>query len=248
MSTNIENIIISSWPSAGGSTAARFVALVFEMKYIYAGSVLKRWADKMGYNSKTNAINAWAEKYHDYWDLVWEGFIAVYAKNSSNTVFEGMTAGFLLDNDNLFKIFIKASTTERDKRAKTDGRTEDISTRDDFLRKEWLERFAIDFYDESLIKNRYDFVVDSSNMGIKEVSRLLITRLGKEDIRDQKMANTLKTFESHYRNYQQKKTYLISELEKRNLLISADELLIKIYEEYTDLVKDIPQEMKEAMY
>ena len=247
MRNNNTNIIFSSWPSAGGTTAARFIALMFEMKYVYAGGVLKYWVKAMGYDPKSNQINEWAEKYHRYWDLVWENFIAKYALSSTNALVEGMTAGFMIQSDKVYKVFVKADLEVRMKRAQGDKRSESVGVRDAFLKNEWKERFGIDIFDEELIKRSYDFVLDATNIGIKEVWTSILQNLNENNVRNFNLSKYLKNVESVYAKYERNSDYLKDELEKKGLILESSQVLKIIKEQYPDLVAQIPEEMKSVI-
>ncbi|MBD3280735.1 hypothetical protein GF389_04395 [Candidatus Dojkabacteria bacterium] len=245
--SNNKNIIISSWPSAGGTTAARFISLVLNMKYVYAGGVLKHWADSMGYDSKTQRIMEWERKYHKHWDYVWENFIAKYALNSKNTLLEGMTAGFMIQSDKVYKIFIKASLKARMKRAANDKRTETVQERDYFLRDEWNARFGINIFDEQQISDNYDYILDTSYIGIKEVWTKILKNLAKNRARKFSLKKKLNEADEIYDKVQSNPDYLKNELGERDLFFRSEKVLEIIKEQYPELIRDIPEDMRSVM-
>ncbi|MBN1331820.1 cytidylate kinase family protein [Candidatus Dojkabacteria bacterium] len=247
MQNNTSNIFFSSWPSAGGTTAARFIALIFEMQYVYAGGVLKYWADSMGFDSKSAQINEWAAKYHQHWDFVWENFIAHYALNSRNTLIEGMTAGFMIHSDKVFKIFIKADLEARIKRAQGDERTETVQERDEFLRKEWRARFGVDIFDDEQIERNYDLILDTTNIGIREVWVVILKKLHEKGVRSFKLEQKLDELENIYVEYETNAQYLKDKLKEKRLIFESPEILRIIKTKHTDLIKNIPDEMKAVM-
>lgn len=238
------NIIISSWPSAGGSTQARLIALIFNMNYVYAGGVLKYWVDAMGYDSKTNEINKWGEKYHEHWDYVWENYLIEKIKYSKNTLFEGKTAGFLTKEPNIFKIFIKASLEARTKRSKGDKRAEEIKQRDEFLRQEWFSRFGFDLFDEESIKEKYSLIIDSSDISIQDTFMLILEALKENKIREFNYAEKVDRLKQIMKQYNTDSKYLINEIEHLALIQTPQKCFEEIKLKHMHLIANIPEEMK----
>ncbi len=239
------NLIISSWPSAGGSTAARILALVLNKKHIYAGGVLKAWVKAMGYDPKSNEINDWSEKYHDHWDYVWENYIKQKVQNSSNTIFEGKTAGFMLKNTpNTYKIYITASLQARMNRTKADMRIEEIQIRDKYLQKQWKKLFGFDLFDMQTLKNCYDYIIDTTNLNIPETAINILTQLNEQSIIQGDVETFIAKVKDVYEQYIKNSNYLMEEIEKRKLCFDPESIFKEIASDYPELIKDIPEEMK----
>lgn len=237
------NIMISGWPSSGGSTQARLLVLIFDFNYIYAGGVLKYWVDAMGYNSRSNDINTWADKYHADWDYVWENYIAKKIKTARHTLFEGKTAGFLVNDNNIYKIFIQASLEARTNRSRSDSRQEEIQKRDKFLQKEWMNRFNIDIFDQNLINKKYDLVLDTSEIGIRETAEIILNSLEKNfgnfdnNIFLEKLENLMKEYEKN-------SNYLLDQIKSKGLILEPQNIFKEIKSHYPELIENINTEMK----
>ncbi len=242
-----KNIIFSGWPSSGGSTQARIVSILFGMKYIYAGGVLKYWVKQMGYDPKTSEIMDWTRKYGDHWDYVWENYIQLKAQEATNTVFEGKTAGFLIDSDNVYKIFIKADIQARLDRSKGDGREESIIERDKFLRKQWKETLDVDIFDEAEIERKYDFVLNTSKMSIEAIANMIIERLDNDQVISFEI-NEIKTkLNNLMSEYVRNNEILQQRLTENSLILEPASILEEINSKYSHLIKAIPQEMQNSM-
>lgn len=247
MNNTVTNIIVSGWPSTGGSTQARLLAILLDMKYIYAGGVLKHWGKQMGYDPSTDDINTWAKKYHKSWDFFWEAYVARKIINSENTLFEGKTAGFMIDDPKIFKIFIKASSEARAKRAKTDNRKEEIEKRDKFLAKEWFDRFGFNIFDEKLIKERYDLVIDTSDLGISEIAKNILTHLYKARVKNFNLDNKLQSLSELMTDYKKSPKILMNILLKRSLIITPEDIFKEVNDKYPELLENLPNDMREAI-
>jgi cytidylate kinase len=156
---------------------ALILADFLNLKYIYAGGVLKEWAKKMGFDPTSDAFHDWEAKYGDDWDKFWEGYIAKKLAGEDGFLCEGKTAGFLLANGRAFEVMVTASEEVRAGRASKDGRTEQLHARDKFLSERWYRLFGIKLMDPAAIDENYDLRIDNSNLTISESVGLALTGL-----------------------------------------------------------------------
>lgn len=242
------NIIISGWPATGASTAAKFMALTLDMKYLYGGGMLKYWADQMGYDSKTNEINDWTEKYGKYWDKFWDIYAKWKIENSDNIIIDSKILGFFVKRPNNIKeIFLIASTEARKKRVGSDKRTEDISVRDKMLRQSWLKAYKIDIFDRKSLESNYDFVLDTTSINIPDVAlRILEFIDSKNPSYFNKHQKILSELVPEYNNAP--RAYLKEALRDRNLYFPQEQIIKEwnssLFEKYAD---KIPVEMRKAI-
>lgn len=166
------NIIVSSWPAAGGTSAALILAHNLQLKYVYAGGLYKQLAAILVGDERGNKLAEFEQQYGAEWDYAWEDFRAKLMQNSDGYLLEGKTAGFLQeDRNNCFNIMLTADITERARRAGTDGRQEDLDklkARDQELSKRWQELFDVNIYDLTSIRQHYDVHIDSTNLSIEQ--------------------------------------------------------------------------------
>ena len=215
------NILISGWPGAGSSTAAKILALTLNMKYLYGGGVLKHWADSMGYDSKTNAINDWMEKYGDKWNSIWEKYIIEKQKQIDDTIIDAKLVGFFVEKAaSVQKFYIIASNEARRNRAGSDQRLEDIEKRDDILKNSWIEKYGINIFDTEQLKKNYDHVIDTSEIGIKEVALKLLDLITQ--------TNYSSEIEAIMKSYESELKFLENELKKRSLYYAPEQVLAEI--------------------
>jgi len=242
------NIIISGWPATGASTAAKLIALTLDMKYLYGGGMLKYWADQMGYDSKTDEINDWIEKYGKYWDEFWDKYAKWKIENSDNIIIDAKMLGFFVKSSNNTKeIYLIASLEARRKRVGSDKRSEDVILRDNILRESWLDTYNIDIFNKESLKKNYNFVLDTSEISIPDVALRILNFL------DSKKASL---FDAHQKKLQELMEgylqdpgdFLNNELAKRDSYYPKEEI-IKEWNtsEFKSLVEELPMAMRKAI-
>lgn len=249
------NLVVSSWPSAGGTTISLVIATLLGLKYIYAGGVLKEWARRMGYDPTSNEFHEWEDKYGESWDHFWENYISKKLSSTEGFLSEGKTLGFLLPAGRANEIFIIADAETRAHRAHIDGRTEEIKARDSLLANRWKRLFGIELLNRDSLKENYDFVLDNSKLTI---SQSLLTvwehivewhQLPNDFLQDPKSY-----FDQVDAQFQQEKTSGIDprkrwkdQLASKNLYISSESVFSEWIEDYQNELAKLPQEMRQAV-
>lgn len=251
------NLITSSWPGAGGTTTALILAGLLELKYIYAGGVLKEWAKRMGYDPSSNRFHEWEEKYGDAWDMIWEAYIKAKLEAETNFLYEGKTAGFLLPKDIGYKIMFTATAEERAKRASTDNRTETIIARDKLLQARWKEEFGFDLFAAQDIDKYYNLRIDNSHLTILETtlaaleSIKIFCRQNKIEIPEKFDKDHVAQVEKTYWELNKKdgsgKQYLQNILSQQNLLVDNDVIFADFENKVPELISQLPSEMAEVI-
>jgi cytidylate kinase len=246
------NLIVSSWPSAGGTTVALVLADTLNLKYIYAGGVFKEWAKRAGFDPATNEFHEWESKYGESWDYFWEDYILNKVSSEENFLSEGKTAGFLLDPENAYEIMLIASGEERARRAGLDKRKETIKDRDNFLRKRWMKLFNIDFMDLEQIEENYDLIFDNTEIGIIESLELIL-----KEILDYVEKNRLKLKvnvdpkEINLEKYKEQasidKNLIRDSLRDKGLFISNEDIFQEWKDKYSEKLSKLPKLMQEAL-
>lgn len=239
------NILISGWPGAGSSTAAKILALTLNMQYLYGGGVLKRWAELMGYNPKTNELNSWILKYGKYWDDLWEKYLLSKADKLDNTIIDSKISGFFIDKpEKVIEIFIIASLDARMSRAAGDKRKEEIRERDEILQKTWEKKYNINIFDQKELSAKYNYVVDTSNIGIQAVARRLLEIVSKKQPDQFQLDTYKKRLNAIYHSFFQNSDYLNDALREKKLYISPDKILEDLQSgDYADISSHLPPEM-----
>lgn len=254
MSDKPLNIVFSSHASAGGTTLALIHANTLGLRYIYAGGVLKEWADLMGYDSKTAALHKWEQEYGDHWDIVWENYIVSKLSAEPNFLCEGKTAGFLLPSGRAYEVFVTAPLEVRAQRAGGDGRTEDIAARDHLLGERWLRLFNVDFLNPVAIRDNYDLLLDTGALSIEESCAQIRAGIsgyfGASEVTERYHANFPRVI-GHYwaneRSDRRGKKSLQQRLIDDGLYVTNVDIFKDWNNGYSYLLKDIPVEMRTAV-
>ena len=170
-------ISISGKPGSGKSTLAKMLAQELGYKRYYMGGLRRAMAKKKGMTLQE--LNALGEK--EAWtDTEVDEYIKKLGKSEDNFIIESRTAFRFIPHS--LKIFIDvdlpvgAARVFQDLQKKDNTRNEDrnLNTIDDVLKSHekrilsdttrYKKYYSIDAYDTS----NYDFVLDTSNLGIGE--------------------------------------------------------------------------------
>lgn len=231
------NLIMSSWPSAGGTSTSLILAKILGLSYVYAGGVLKDWARAMDFDPTSNQFHEWEKMYGEHWDKVWEPYIEAKLRKESGLLYEGKTAGFLLPSELAFEVMIVATPEARVSRASTDGRTEEIIARDKFLQERWKELFGFDFLSREEIKQNYDLLVDNSHLSIRETTKTILKTLNASEELLEEAKEELDELN---------KEELKSELNEMGLILSSEQVMSELREMLPELFKQLPKEMQDG--
>lgn len=165
------NITLSSWPGSGATTLGIILANLLKRKYINVGNIFRYLGLKLGFSNEgidrpefdnyiENIIGPTVDNYVDYKLL-----------NDSNLIIDADISAFRLGkHPKIFSIFLKADLDNRIERSITKNREDTIvilEKRDKILRAKYIELWKVDFFDEDLIKHKYNLLFDNSNMSIE---------------------------------------------------------------------------------
>lgn len=242
---NPQNIIVSSWPSSGGTTMALLIANLLQMQYVYGGGVLKTFAKEM-YGAESGKPHIqFEQEYGIPWDGIWEAYAKWASETKSHILLEGMTAGFFYNNDNTFAIMFKASLESRAQRSDRDSRLDSLETlkiRDVEVRERWIRDLGVDVYDEDLIKEKYDLMLDTSGMTITE-SLLSVQEHLQESGFDVNISMAeAAALEQKY--WDKGKDFFKEKLRAKGLLLDAGNVFTEWKEHFPKMVSELPEDMR----
>lgn len=245
------NLVVSSWPSAGGTTISLVLAELLKLKYIYAGGVLKEWAKLMGYDPTSDRFHEWEANYGEVWDRFWESYIADKLSKEANFLCEGKTLGFLLAPDKAFEIVIIADLEERARRAGKDQRSESIAARDQLLAERWKRLFGIKLLDKQSLAANYDLVLDNTNLTIATSLEIIWSKLAEYYSEVEFTAEQASTIDQEFwqdmKAGKSGKDRWKSKLEEQGLYYTNEHVFKDWLDNYQDKFSQLPVEMQLAI-
>lgn len=242
---NPANIIVSSWPSSGGTSMALLVANELQMPYVYGGGVLKTFSKEIFGGDSGQPHIKFELEFGENWDKIWETYAEWSLQTKSGILLEGMTAGFLYNNPSSFAIMFLASLESRAQRSDKDKRLDSLETlkiRDKEVRERWIQMLGVDIYDKELIKEKYDLMLDTSGMTITE--SLLATQGYLQEAGFQIDISTARAAQLEEKYWEKGKDFLKQKLAAKGLLIDAGDVFTEWKEHFPKLVAELPQPMR----
>lgn len=242
------NIIVSSWPAAGGTTIAILLSYMLGLKYVYAGSVSRYLAAHLADNDLVKLF----KKYGVEWDTLWESYREQILAQDSGMLLEGMTAGFLQqDKTNVYSIMISAELETRARRLVAEGRVESVEQMKDRQQEDedrWYKQFGFKFYDVNDINQHYSLHIDNTKLTIEETLEIIFNALAQEDYFSDKyfFPDLVKQIDSTVKEYwEQGKDHFRTNLSAKNLIIQPEQV-IKSWVEL-DIIKQIDDDKLELI-
>lgn len=179
---NKTNLALSGWSGAGTSTITLILAILLQRKYYYLGSVFREVVRQL---SKTSAdtVDSQLPKYEKYIQPTLGKLIDQYVDHklihAQGIILETDISAFRVGKrPEYFSIFLKTDFDVRASRFNWDqrsGNNETLQKRDSALQEEYLKLWNIDTFDENLIREKFNFVLDNSNLKIEEtVTKILL--------------------------------------------------------------------------
>ncbi len=234
---------------------ALILAQLLKLKYIYAGGVLKEWAQRMGYDPSSDAFHEWEMLYGESWDYLWEDYIKDLVSSNHNFLCEGKTAGFLLPDGRAYEVMVTASAQVRAQRAGGDARTEDIAARDKILSERWQRLFAVNIYDLDAIEANYDLLLDNSQLTIAGSISKVLSGLQAHEVYSKgydyeqlrlRAQELEQSFWADQHRGKSGKDSLKSYLQTNDLYYTNEEIFASWLNK-PDMLRDLPKPMRDAL-
>lgn len=243
------NIIISGWPAAGTTSLSLILAYLLEYKYIYAGGLMKYMAQQaVGTDNGVKYIE-FERSFGPYFDIIWEPYARWKVTTSDKLMLEAKTAGFFIEDENVYEIMVIADLQTRTIRAQGDKRKDNITTinaRDQELRQRWIKEFQVDLFNEDQVLSQYDLVLDNSKMTIEEELETTLRYL-EEDYRfpeDNLSIQRIKVPEAVNLHWQHGKDYFRKLLYENNQYVLPEIIIKELKYQFPDLLAKLPASVK----
>lgn len=235
------NIVVSSWPGAGGTTLALLISYYLKFNLFLGSQTNRLLGTKLGY-SLNGAGRVKADEYLDkYWGPVYDKYVDYILLNKKNYLVESDIAAFRLGlNDNFFSIFLAPSLESRKKRLEVDGRTEEVlllEEREKKAQQHYKALCGLDWLDLNTVIQKYNLVLDNSEMKIAQELEYIFEALGK------KVEKPLSEIENEF--WENGKDYYLQKLKEEGLLISTEEIIKDIVKTFPKAVNEMPSELRD---
>lgn len=168
-------ITISGMPGAGKSSVAKYLAKKLNLRYIYAGGIMRDIAKERGFSAKGNGFVEWekfVEKNPDIDKKLDKRLLKEVEKG--NCITDSVLAGYLIKKADL-KIFLKVSLKDAAHRIALRERITDktalsnIKNRIKIRQNRWKKLYKIDFKN----LDPFDFVFDTTKFDKREVLKIM---------------------------------------------------------------------------
>ncbi|MBU5537011.1 MAG: cytidylate kinase family protein [Candidatus Aenigmatarchaeota archaeon] len=164
-------IVVSGPPGAGSSTIAKALARKLKLRYFSVGKIQKSFGKSK--KEGKSSLEVWRKKYgrtKEFHQKVLDEPQIKEAKKGNVVINSKLGIYFLRDMSNK-KIWLDVPLEVRAKRSAQRDKIsvkqamKEIKEREKIERKEWKRIYGFDYFDQ---KKYADFVIDTSNMSIKE--------------------------------------------------------------------------------
>lgn len=227
--------IISAWPGAGGTTLSMLLAYYNDFTLIEGSSMFRYIARdlKIG-DTGAGMIDADKLLQEEFAPLYDKYMTSYLTKDNENAVIDTDMISFDSKNyDFITGIYLHSSFEARKERLITDSRPEDIEFLEERLKnlsQAYRKLYYVDIESISDLKNRYDFVLDNSNITIAEELRAVSKKIDEE---------TSTKLERLF--WSKGKDWFIEELKNKNLLRWGKNLLKDLNSKFPNEVAQLPE-------
>lgn len=250
-------IVVSGWSGSGSSTLAILLALILEIKLFKATDAFRLLWDKLGYGQTgENIIKADNEEslIEPYFGPLFDKLVDETLVNSDlNLVLESDIAAFRLGKrSEFFSIFLTPSLEARKARLQAGGRAEDV----DVLEKRDLGHQAIykkltglDFLSLEDIKQKYNLVIDNSNMPLDAELRVILNQLKTDTIissdRFDELIRRIDEVINRFESLGSKA--IVEEMKNDGEVIDGKYIISEIVRKHRGEIENFPEELKNAI-
>jgi cytidylate kinase len=243
------NIIVSGWPGAGTTTLSILLSSILDYKFLDGGSLYKYFAKQIvGADSGDNFL-FFENNYGKYWDMLWDKYAVWKINHTDKLLLEAKTAGFFVEDEDVYEIMVIASVQARIQRAEKDGRSQaafTIEARDKDVRNRWWVERGIDLYSPQQIRDNYDLILDNSTMSINHELDLILKTFEEDyhfpgtdlGVERKKVDSYVSQFQNHG------KEYFLADLDKRGLHVTPKQVFADWQKNFADDIKQLPLQMQ----
>lgn len=243
------NIALSGWSGVGTSTLTLLLSRLLGRRYVYLGAVFRDLGSRLGFAEEgmdRPAADAYLEPIIG---RTVDNYVDFVLLNGDGVILESDLSAFRLGtHERVVSVFLKAEMETRLERIAYDNReggAEALAERDRVLREKYLELWGIDIFDQELINEKYNLVLNTSDFSILE-KVLAVLAYFRHDGRlsydwdeierrsSTEVENYLRYGKSEYRNA----------LERDGLVMGAKEIEADIAANFAEDVASFPEDVR----
>lgn len=248
-------IVVSSWPGCGGTTLALLLSKMLNYK-LYRGSETFRYLlRRLDIPDTGDGILEAENILQPYFGPIYDKYIdhLLMDVDKDNFIVESDTGAATVGKQNdLFSIFLHANDETRFAHFKTDGRAEDIETmkqRDQELRESYLKLRDFDFFDTEAISQKYNLLIDNSNINIAQELNIVLNELKKFDLGENINIDALlqKVPEEEKAYLDKGKSFILDLLKAKGQAVSVIEILKDMTSLFQPEISKFPAKLKNVM-
>jgi predicted cytidylate kinase len=168
----MNKITLSGFAGSGKSTVGKILKEKLDYEFISVGNVSREFAQKE-YGLTINEFQEKCKKEPELDDLIDERFSQLC--NGTDNIVADYRLGFHFVK-NAFHVFLRvsdniaASRIQNDDRGKENVNPDSIKKRNQDMRQRFIDKYKVDFTDES----NYDLVIDTDNLSPKDITKQII--------------------------------------------------------------------------
>lgn len=239
------NIVVSSWPGAGGTSVSLMLTELLGCRYLNVSHVLDLLAGILYKSADDANLIKFEREFGNVWDDIWEKYISWKLGKEDKIVVDGRITGFFVEDEKrIFEIMIIADMTTRLRRFSSSPFY--LSEQDNITRLRWLNRLHIDVFNIKQIELNYDIIIDNSTMNLGDELSVILDFMYYENHIDEeqykKYAHLIAPLKNEVR--MNKVSNIKQNLISRKALISPQEVLKEWNENFRSDVERMPEILK----
>lgn len=239
------NIVVSSWPGAGGTSVSIMLTDLLGYKFLSISSILDYLTTAMYKSSDYSLRVNFEREFGNYWDDILHQYIEWKLANEDNIVVDGRVTGFFVENEKkIFEIMVIADMTTRINRYSKSQFY--LSEQDNVTRLRWLNKLHIDIFNLRQIELNYDLIIDNSTMSLGDELFVILDFLLYDNHISKKQYKELSQKIATIK--EETKISKVSNIEKKLLLsnqfIPVSQILQEWNKRFPSVIEKMPNELK----
>ena len=247
------NLALSGWSGAGLSSTTLILAILLSRKYYPVTEIFRTVVRQLKEVTKEKSVDSLLANMEKYFQPFLGKTVDQYVDHllihAPGIILENDISAFRLGKrSEYYSIFIKTDYDVRAQRFNSDDRTGDQHTlrnRDLAHKQEYKKLWNIDFFDLNLIKEKFNFILDNSQLTLDQTVNEILNQLKTvpefkektDKIQPRDISELTKTGAKA-------KDQLRQKLQDHNLLISPQQMITEINQKFPEQIQTWPEDLK----